>query len=129
MSQALRWTRSQNGIIAGVCRGIADDFQIEVFWVRLAWILSVAFGGFGLGVYVALALALPRKDRAHKAYDPVIVGVCAQLARRLDIEPGLLRFLALILVPFAGSSIVAYFVLYFLLPGEDAHRSERVVGR
>ncbi|HHP7233096.1 MAG TPA: PspC domain-containing protein, partial [Desulfobacterales bacterium] len=31
--------RSRNGVILGVCRGIADHFDFSVFWIRLFAVL------------------------------------------------------------------------------------------
>lgn len=38
--------RSRKGIFMGVCRGIADYFNIRVFWVRTITLLSFLFTGF-----------------------------------------------------------------------------------
>lgn len=54
------WTRATQGrMIAGVCRGLANRFGIPVAAVRLAFALSVLFGGWGLVVYAALWIAMP----------------------------------------------------------------------
>jgi phage shock protein C len=52
--------RSRNGAIMGVCRGIAERFDLSVFWVRLFTILLFIFTGFwptGI-IYFALAFLL-----------------------------------------------------------------------
>ncbi len=38
--------RSRNGIILGVCRGIAEYFDFSVFWVRTITLLAFLFSGF-----------------------------------------------------------------------------------
>jgi phage shock protein C len=54
-------TRSETDhAIAGVAGGIAQRFDINSTLVRLAWILSVFFGGVGIAVYLILWIALPR---------------------------------------------------------------------
>ena len=38
--------RSRNGIIFGVCRGVAEYFDFSVFWVRTIALLLFLFTGF-----------------------------------------------------------------------------------
>jgi phage shock protein C len=58
-------TRSESDrLIAGVAGGIAQRFGFNSTLVRLAWVLSVFFGGFGILVYLILWIALP-KGPAH----------------------------------------------------------------
>jgi phage shock protein C len=59
MSQRL--TRSETDrVVAGVAGGVADRFGINSTLVRLAWVLSVFFGGVGIAIYLILWLALPK---------------------------------------------------------------------
>jgi len=54
-------TRSETDrVLAGVAGGIAQRFGISSTLVRLAWVLSVFFGGLGILVYVILSLVLPK---------------------------------------------------------------------
>lgn len=46
-------------MIAGVCRGLANRFGLPVAAVRVAFLLSLVLGGWGLIVYVALWIAMP----------------------------------------------------------------------
>ncbi len=112
-----RFTRAPNGIIAGVCQGVADSFGIDVLMVRIAWILSFFIAGFGGLLYIGLALTLPRKDKLEKAYEDKVLGVCARLAIRTDLEVGVVRFFSLILLCLSlGGTALAYLALYFVLP-------------
>jgi phage shock protein C len=47
-------------VIAGVAGGIAQRFGINSTLVRLAWVLSVFFGGFGILAYVILWIVLSK---------------------------------------------------------------------
>jgi phage shock protein C len=47
-------------MIAGVAGGIAQRFGINSTLVRLAWVLAVFFGGFGVLAYLILWVALPK---------------------------------------------------------------------
>jgi phage shock protein PspC (stress-responsive transcriptional regulator) len=54
------WRRSRRGRkIAGVCAGLAEEFDISVTLVRLAFILATVIGGSGLLVYLALWVLMP----------------------------------------------------------------------
>ena len=55
-----RLTRSQTDrVLAGVAGGIAERFGVSATLVRLAWLVSVIFGGFGALVYLVLSIVLP----------------------------------------------------------------------
>ncbi len=59
------WTRARQGrIIAGVARGLADRFGFPAAAVRLVFLLSILFGGWGILAYVALWIAMPLEPLA-----------------------------------------------------------------
>lgn len=47
-------------LIGGVCAGIANYFDIQSVWIRLAFALSTLFAGTGLIVYIILWLVIPK---------------------------------------------------------------------
>ena len=54
--------RRQNGMVAGVCGGLAEWTGISVFWFRLAFVLLLLPGGLpGLLPYFILWVVIPRK--------------------------------------------------------------------
>ena len=115
-----KWTRSSTGILAGVCKGLAHKLSLDVMLVRLVFIFSVIFFGFGLGLYIILAFSFPREDMMAQAYDNRIFGVCSRLALRFHLDVGLVRALFLFLF-FAGigSPFLIYLILYFVLPSKS----------
>jgi phage shock protein C len=59
------WTRAREGrLIAGVARGLADRFGLPCAAVRLVFLLSILFGGWGILAYVALWIAMPLEPLA-----------------------------------------------------------------
>jgi len=59
------WYRSREGkAIAGVCMGLAKQFNISVTILRLAFILGAFIGGWCLIIYVALWLIMPWEPKA-----------------------------------------------------------------
>ena len=47
-------------VIAGVAGGIAQRLGFSSTLVRLAWVLSIFFGGLGVAVYLILWVVLPK---------------------------------------------------------------------
>jgi len=52
--------RARNGVVFGVCKGLADHFDFPVFWVRMALIVMFIFSGFWpvIGVYLIAAFIM-----------------------------------------------------------------------
>jgi phage shock protein C len=65
MSPQLRRSETDR-VITGVAGGIAQRFGFNSTLVRLAWVVSVFFGGFSILLYLILWIALP-KSPAHIA--------------------------------------------------------------
>lgn len=51
----------KNGVIAGVCGGVADYFGFDVKIVRLIWALAVIFAGIGLLAYLILWIVMSKE--------------------------------------------------------------------
>jgi phage shock protein C len=121
-----RWWRSENsGIMAGVCEGIGEKFAITPWVIRILWLASVLFLGTGLLLYIFAAVSFPRKDRLIEAEDKVFLGVCQNLALKLETSPEILRFSCLVLA-FAsfGATLIVYFILAFTLPKPQLNHFE-----
>ena len=56
----------------------------------------------------------PRNDR-------MIAGVCAGLARRFGMTPGMVRILFVLSCLLPGPQFVVYLVLWVMMPGEDRY--------
>lgn len=61
--------RSRHGLIFGVCRGIAERFDISVFWTRVVTVVALIFTGFWPvgAAYLLLALLMKREPAPWKA--------------------------------------------------------------
>jgi phage shock protein PspC (stress-responsive transcriptional regulator) len=58
--------------LAGVAAGVAEYFDIDVTLVRVIWFVSIFFGGFGLLLYLVMALVVPLEPvPAVSGMDPV----------------------------------------------------------
>jgi phage shock protein C len=88
--------RSRDGVILGVCRGIADYFDFSVFWARAIAVILLLLTGFWptLGLYFLAALlmkpepVLPIQDEEEKEfYDSYLHsrrGAVDRLKRRFE---------------------------------------------
>ena len=118
-----RWTRASDGALAGVCKGLAQSLDIETWILRVIWIVAILWFGTGILLYLILAICLPRVDRLDQALDRKLLGVCARIAKRYQIEVGIVRTAAvLFLFVTFGSAILVYGLCYFLVPTADESR-------
>jgi phage shock protein C len=68
--------RSRNGVIFGVCRGLAEHFDFSVVWARIIAIFFLFVTGFwiAIGIYLLAALLLkpapviPLKTEAEQEF-------------------------------------------------------------
>ena len=49
-----KFALSNNKVIAGVCGGVAEYFNIDAKLVRIAWVVAVIFAGVGVAAYLQL---------------------------------------------------------------------------
>lgn len=63
MEEKKKLTRSNNGMIGGVCAGIAEYMNLDPTIVRIIWILMVFFAGFGVLLYFILWLVIPKQKQ------------------------------------------------------------------
>lgn len=58
---------NENKILAGVCAGIAEYFEVDPTIVRIIWLLSI-FAGIGIIAYIVCWLVMPEKR--NNSYSP-----------------------------------------------------------
>ena len=63
MSKRL-YRSNENKMLAGVCGGIAEYFNIDPTLVRLGWVLFCAMGGCGFLAYIIAAIIIPRRPES-----------------------------------------------------------------
>jgi len=60
------WYRARHGrVFGGVCMGLARQFNLSVTLLRLAFLLGAFFGGWGIVIYIALWVVMPKEPRRH----------------------------------------------------------------
>ena len=53
----------ENAMLAGVCGGIGEFFDIDPTIVRLAWVILGFCGGVGLWAYIIAAMIIPQRPQ------------------------------------------------------------------
>jgi phage shock protein C len=64
--------RSRNGMLCGVCRGVAEHLDISVFWTRMFTFIAFLLTGFFpiVVIYFCAALLMKRQPILPTGYDP-----------------------------------------------------------
>lgn len=58
-----RLYRTRDGMIAGVCGGLARFFGLDPSLVRIATVILILFGGLSLWAYIILWLIIPKEPQ------------------------------------------------------------------
>lgn len=53
-----------NKMIAGVCGGIAEYFDVDPTLVRLGWVIFSVMGGAGILAYIIAMFIIPRQGQS-----------------------------------------------------------------
>jgi phage shock protein PspC (stress-responsive transcriptional regulator) len=68
-----RIVRPRSGrMIAGVAAALARQFGVDVTLVRLAFVVSLFFGGLGVLIYLAAWLLIPEEGQEHSAAERMV---------------------------------------------------------
>ena len=130
--RARRLTRI-DGKIAGVCAGLANYFDVDVTFVRLAWVvLSIVPGAIvgGVRTYLVAWLVMPeggavpagvppRSRLVRSPTDRKIAGVCGGLAEYFGVDSTPIRLLWLGLSILPGAivgGLIAYLAAWLIVP-------------
>ncbi|MBW4890043.1 PspC domain-containing protein [Mucilaginibacter sp. HMF5004] len=49
-------------LLGGVCAGIANYFDVQTVWIRIAFALAICFAGTGLMLYIILWIVVPKAN-------------------------------------------------------------------
>ncbi|HRI89999.1 MAG TPA: PspC domain-containing protein [Candidatus Hydrogenedentes bacterium] len=60
--------RSRDGVLFGVCRGLAEHFDISVFWTRVLTVIAFIVSGFFPVVVLYIIAALLMKPEPRYRY-------------------------------------------------------------
>jgi phage shock protein C len=54
---------STDKMLAGVCGGVAEYFELDSTWVRLGYAALVILAGTGVLLYIVCAIIMPERPR------------------------------------------------------------------
>lgn len=128
-----RLTRSRSqGVIGGVCAGLAEYFAVDVVLVRLLFVILSIAGAVigGVIVYAAAWFIMPEgTDQAapladgrvlrRSTTDRQIAGVCGGMAEYFQVDSTMVRLLWVVLSIFVGAvigGIIAYLLAWLIIP-------------
>lgn len=60
------YRKTDDCIVAGVCGGLADYFEVDETLVRVIFVLLFIGGGSGLLIYLVLWLVIPKEGKENK---------------------------------------------------------------
>lgn len=63
------YRKTDDCVVAGVCSGLADYFEIDETLVRVIFVLLAIGGGSGILIYLVLWLVIPKKGEENKKVD------------------------------------------------------------
>ncbi len=146
-TQAPVLTRAADGLVAGVCEGIARRFGVSSLLVRLLWLGAVLLFGTGVLLYLVMWWIVPREDRVpvettaweqlpdgrrrpyfrRTTVDRKLLGVCGGFARRFGVDASLVRLGVLTAATMsAGLVLIAYLVAALLMPSAESGAARAV---
>ena len=64
----------QDKILAGVCSGLADYFDVDVTWIRIAFVVATLAGFSGVLAYIILWIAVPARPFKPGNYNAAFGG-------------------------------------------------------
>jgi len=107
---------SQNGVIGGVCAGVANYLGAYKFLIRLIWSVLSLFFGIGLLLYVVLWILLPKAEIVKTSRSGPKVHENKQIEHQTNI-PGQLPKLDIKLEKFIGENIISKIGIVILIIG------------
>ena len=128
-----RLTRSRSqGVIGGVCAGLAEYFGVDVVLMRLLFVVLSIAGAIigGVIVYVAAWFIMPEgtdqpapvadgRVLRRSTTDKQIAGVCGGMAEYFQVDSTMVRLVWVVLSIFIGcviGGIIVYLLAWLVIP-------------
>jgi phage shock protein PspC (stress-responsive transcriptional regulator) len=115
----------KDGLVGGVCGGLARKLDIPAFVLRIALVVSF-FCTFGITllIYFAAVVSFPNQLTAAFTNQPKFLGVCHRLAPKFNIHETWMRFALLVVFIFTGFvPVFAGYMLVFLIMAATTEES------
>lgn len=121
-------------VMGGVAAGIANYFNVDPLWIRLAFVgtffdlffLPGSLSGVSIITYIVLWIVTPgsntlAEDKAVKKLyrnpdKKVISGVAGGIAAYFGVDETIIRLMFVLSVVFFGTGLLLYFILWAIVP-------------
>jgi phage shock protein C len=127
------WRIPTEGRLGGVCAGIARYTDVDVTFIRLAWVLLSIVPGMivgGLLVYAGAWLLMPATwlpepvpSTGRRLYrsvsDRKLAGVCGGIAEYFKVDATVIRIAVVVLTVYPGAiigGVIAYAIAWLVIP-------------
>lgn len=85
-------------IVGGVCGGLAAYFGLDVFLVRLLWVLLSCLAGTGIFLYLVLWAIIPSEEKAWQMDEVIDLENPEDIAKRRTIVGSVLIVVGVVLL-------------------------------
>jgi phage shock protein PspC (stress-responsive transcriptional regulator) len=107
-------------VIAGVCGGIADYFNIDPVWIRLAAVLLVLADGVGIIFYILAWILVPQnpnqKDTKNTSAEEVVEKIKTGKVQKRNSTPVLGIIILIIGIGLLMKNIFSWFKFSYVWP-------------
>lgn len=55
----------EQGMLAGVCAGLSEYFELDVSIIRLLWVIGIFAAGSAVLAYLVCAIVIPKKSDVY----------------------------------------------------------------
>ena len=95
-------------LVAGVCSGLAEYFEIDATLIRIIFIVLGISGGSGILIYLILWLLIPRKDKIkiEKEIEGKAEIIAKKIKKEVKTEKRSGNFFGMILVIIGGALLI-----------------------
>ncbi|MFH1214520.1 MAG: PspC domain-containing protein [Candidatus Neomarinimicrobiota bacterium] len=95
-------------ILAGVCGGLAEYFEVDPVIVRLIWIVLIVFGGVGVLAYILAWIIIPFTSENSAEPESAAAMPATQAQTNPPVQPQNLRLFWGIVLILVGVLIIAH---------------------
>jgi phage shock protein C len=97
--------------IAGVAAGVAEFFDLDPTLVRLVWFVSIFFGGFGLLLYIVMAIIVPNEPLSDEELTAQMTSESPHRHARSGNDSQGMTFVGIALILFGALALTNTFVV------------------
>lgn len=125
----------ENRVIAGVCGGVGEYFNIDPTSCKINLLAFSILGGLSAWIYLLALIIMPNEPNIQeggvtlkKLYrsrkDAMVAGVCGGLAEYIGVDSAIVRLVFAVAVVMGGIGVLAYFAWIIIPEGSNSGEFE-----